>query len=94
MPYIKQEIRKELDKEIDNLIAIIFELGASSVEPFKRDSAINYIITRIISAFYNKSSYEIMQRGIGVLECAKQEFYRRVMIPHEEQKKEENGDVY
>jgi len=31
---------------------------------------------------------------MGVLECIKQEFYRRAVAPYEDKKKEENGDVY
>lgn len=31
---------------------------------------------------------------VGALECAKQEFYRRVAVPYEENKIAENGDVY
>jgi hypothetical protein len=26
--------------------------------------------------------------------CAKDEFYRRVVVPYEEKKRKENGDVY
>lgn len=31
---------------------------------------------------------------VGALECAKLELYRRIAIPYEEQKIQENGDVY
>jgi hypothetical protein len=31
---------------------------------------------------------------VGVLECAKQELYRRILIPYEDAKIELNGDVY
>ena len=31
---------------------------------------------------------------IGVLECAKLELYRRVAAPYEDDKIDENGDVY
>jgi len=30
---------------------------------------------------------------MGVLECVKQEFYRRRAVPYEEEKIEENGDI-
>lgn len=39
-------------------------------------------------------SYDLINEVIGVLECAKQEIYRRVAIPYEDQKIKENGDVY
>jgi len=31
---------------------------------------------------------------MGALEGAKLEFYRRVVVPYEEKKMKENGDVY
>jgi hypothetical protein len=31
---------------------------------------------------------------VGVLECVKQEFYRRAVSSYEDKKKEGNGDVY
>jgi hypothetical protein len=35
-----------------------------------------------------------MNNIIGVLECAKQEFYRKVCSPYEDQKSKDNGNVY
>jgi len=46
---------------------------------------------RGISAVNNYADYnEVM----GVLECVKQELYRRLIVPYENKKKEENGDVF
>ena len=59
-----------------------------------RDGEVNYTISRILNAFYNRSSYSIMERAIGALECCKLEFYREVVAPYEEKKKELNGKVY
>jgi hypothetical protein len=39
-------------------------------------------------------SYSKINEVIGVLECAKQELYRRVASPYEDSKKEANGDVF
>jgi hypothetical protein len=39
-------------------------------------------------------SYSIINDIVGVLECAKMEFYRRVAVPYEDKKRTENGDVY
>jgi hypothetical protein len=39
-------------------------------------------------------TYQTMNDCLGALEGAKLEFYRRVVVPYEEQKKYENGDVY
>ena len=40
------------------------------------------------------SSYHAYNEIIGVLECVKQEFYRRMVAPYEDKKCEENGDVF
>ena len=57
---------------------------------------LNYAITRICLNYIARKglSYRNINEVIGVLECAKQEFYRRVAVPYEEKKKKENGDVY
>jgi hypothetical protein len=38
--------------------------------------------------------YRRINEVMGALECAKQEFYRRVAVPYEDKKIKENGDVY
>jgi len=89
MPYIQQEIRWKIDNEIDTLI---YQLEKMSYDDL--DGVVNYIISRIINRFYNKPSYRTISRGKAVLEDAKDEFNRRVMIPYEEKKIAENGDIY
>jgi len=43
----------------------------------------------------NKSvGFDLFGDGIKALECAKLEYYRRKMGPHEDIKIQENGDVY
>ena len=39
-------------------------------------------------------SYATFNEVVGVLECAKQEFYRRVVAGYEQEKFVANGDVY
>ena len=39
-------------------------------------------------------TYQTMNDIIGALEGAKLEFYRRVVVPYENDKIEQNGDVY
>jgi hypothetical protein len=89
VPYIKQERRDQLDTAIDNLTTILGLTG----EPLE-DGDVNYVITRIMDACYNRLSYAIMARGIATLECAKLEFYRRIMAPYEDEKRKKNGEVY
>ena len=88
MPYIKKEERQELDKLLQPLIDFLKTKGTEEV-----DGQINYTFTRILANLY-KPRYFNYNRAMGVLECIKQEFYRRVVAPYEDKKKEENGDVY
>ena len=79
MPYITKEQRRDVE----------------AVQPLT-DGELNYAITKEIMryvALYG-SCYATFNAVIGVLESAKQEFYRRVVVPYEDQKCKENGDVY
>jgi len=59
---------------------------------------LNYIITRLCDYWCRdwegEANYEKYNTVIGVLECVKQELYRRQIAPYEDKKCEENGDVY
>jgi len=45
--------------------------------------------------YYNQGpSYQTINDIIGALEGAKMEFYRRVVVPYEDKKIKDNGDVY
>ena len=80
MPYIKNENKKYLNVD-DKVISTPGEL--------------NYLITKAIMNFLPADyNYSDLNAAMGALESAKQEFYRRVVVPYEENKKEENGDVY
>lgn len=83
MPYINFEYRAKLEPSITRILT---QLAG--------DGEVNYVITRIIDALYGKQSYKILNRGIGILESVKQEFYRRRVAPYEEKKIKESGDVY
>jgi len=54
---------------------------------------LNYMITKMLLAQAPKS-YADFNTLIGVLECCKLEMYRRAVAPYEDQKIEENGDVF
>lgn len=54
---------------------------------------LNYAITRLCLAEVPET-YADYNALIGVLECAKQEFYRRAVATYEDEKLIENGDVY
>lgn len=83
MPYIKQEDRQKFDAAID------------LVEP-KTAGELNYCVTRLVLGFLkrDKISYFTLNQVVGVLECAKQELYRRLVAPYEDVSATKNGDVY
>lgn len=90
MPYIKPEKREKLNLIIDQADGIIDTEGE-----------LNYLLTGIVlgwvkhkSRIAGKFSYEIGNAAMGVLESAKLEFYRRLMVPYEDSKIKANGDVY
>lgn len=80
MPYIPQEWR-ELDWN-DN--------------PALTPGQLNYVVTVACDDYLADRglSYSTINEVIGVLECAKQELYRRIAVPYEDRKRYENGDVY
>jgi hypothetical protein len=83
MPYVTNDIRKKLDELIvDTSVGILDE------------GSLNYVITRLCEEFMVGRQYAEINKIIGVLECAKMEFYRRVAAPYEDIKKVENGDAY
>jgi len=90
MPYIPQEERTEIDDSLNLLKA---QLGISDDLPVGK---LNYIVSTLISHLIDihGTSYTIGNNLVGVLECAKQELYRRILIPYEDAKIELNGDVY
>ena len=90
MPYIPQEERTEIEDSLNLLKA---QLGISDDLPVGK---LNYIVSTLISHLIDihGTSYTIGNNLVGVLECAKQELYRRILIPYEDAKIELNGDVY
>lgn len=82
MPYIKEEYRQEF---LDNPLKLPEDPG--SLNYYITDLLLDYVITK-------GESYKTYNEVIGVLECVKQEFYRRAVAPYEDVKCEINGDVF
>lgn len=82
---------------IDNSTGRRDEIDLSRInqgEPFLVGE-LNYAITKLCTRFILDShSYAYYNMVIGALECAKLEFYRRLVAVYEDKKMEENGDVY
>jgi len=90
MPYITKDLRKEI---IDFPKGGIIEVN---IDMIGTAGDLNYVITTIIADYFARTSkkYQDINNIIGALECAKQEFYRRIVSPYEDKKIKENGDVY
>ena len=94
MPYIDETSRKILDRSIDDLANIITNHS-------KFDNAdlvtvlgdLNYCMSRLIGQVMGDTSYAKVAMITGVLENVKQEFYRRVAVPYEEEKIVMHGDI-
>ncbi len=81
MPYISQEARTVLAKT--GQISTVGEL--------------NYVITKMMKKYIDDNggeSYTMYNSLIGVLECVKSEFYRRLVSEYEDVKCDQHGDVY
>jgi hypothetical protein len=90
MPYIIQSDRKQYNSAIKNLLDAISNYGFSTVKP----GDLNYIISKMVWEIFDKSpSYTKGNELVGVLECVKQEFYRRKLAILEDIKIKENGDI-
>jgi len=84
MPYIKKEDRQRLD------------LGGSNEHRPQTPGELNFVITKLIVKYLQdaKLNYQHINDVLGALEGAKMEFYRRVVVPYEDMKCDQNGDVY
>ena len=87
MPYIKSENRKKYEKVLRELVDILKPLSPEEV-----DGELNYVVTKILKDVYPLRYFHI-NKAVGVLECIKLEFYRRVAAPYEDLKIKESGDV-
>lgn len=98
MPYIKEDIRQELDICIERMINCLGTPKSLNGNMTNDDlmsilGDINYTFSRIIASLMGQPSYSKIAMITGVLENIKQEFYRRVAVPYEEAKIKENGDI-
>ncbi len=80
MPYIDEVSRERVDRlrEPDTV------------------GELNYALTITCRGFIERNGglrYSTINAAIGALECAKLELYRRLAVPYENQKIEENGDI-
>jgi hypothetical protein len=94
MPYIKKEERPRYDELIEQITtALVEKLPAENGKGFS-EGDLNYVISSIVwNLFDKKPSYSVGNKLVGVIDCVKQEFYRRKLAPYEDGAIERNGDI-
>ncbi len=83
MPYIAKELRQTYTPVIES-------------SKIHLPGELNFAITQLLKKYVKDhgKNYTTYNDIVGVLECAKMEFVRRLVNPYEDQKIQENGDVY
>jgi hypothetical protein len=87
VPYIKQHKRNKYEKTLEELVKIL-----KALPPEEIDGELNYVVSKILREIYPLRYFHI-NKAIGVLECIKLEYYRRVAAPYEDSKIEETGNI-
>ena len=90
MPYIKKEDREKYDAEIDSIISKLSEQNSDSVKGHH-----NYIMFTLALKLARERGirYHTLQDIMGTFECCKEEFYRRIVAPYEDNAIMRNGDI-
>ena len=85
MPYIDPLRRRALREEL-----------LTGVAPPQIPGELHFLLTSQLLMYLEErgSSYATFNDCLGALEGAKLEFFRRIVVPYEDKKREENGDVY
>ena len=89
MPYIPKVDRIRMGFIIGEAQTTIDSGGISNGD-------LNYLFSRLAEMYikYHGLSYNTGSDVIKAFECAKLEFYRRILAPYEDTKLTQNGDIY
>lgn len=68
-------------------------LKESTINGQENNGVVVYVIYKMLQAIYGDGRFEVKSNALKVLESAKLEYYRRIMIPYEDEKIRTNGDV-
>ena len=93
MPYISKEKRKLFD---DKILLLVDALQDGNVDNPPTAGDLNYVISELLSVSLDIGAnprYNKINTAVGVLECVKLEFYRRLAGPYEDIKIAEQGDI-
>ena len=95
MPYVNQDVRLRLEGAIHELVRRI--KAETRDDGTALWGVLNYTISVLIHgaviARFAEWRYHLLNSAVGVLESVKLEFYRRVVVPYEDEKIEEAGDL-
>lgn len=82
MPYIKPEDQRRY--------------CARQIDTFTHPGELNFAFTDLINLYIKDKglSYQVINDVLGALSGSSLEFYRRIAVPYEVKKLEDNGDVY
>jgi hypothetical protein len=94
MPYIKGFKRFRYDKSLSDLVLKMNDDASEDGE--LKAGVLNYLVSTLCKHFIliNGKNYENLNAVCGVLDCAKEEFRRRMINAYEDAKILENGDIY
>lgn len=84
MPYIKPELRPPIDRVVEELVDVCHTHGDMSYAIYR------FLLARIKM---EGASYEKIKGVISIGTETTQELRRRVLVPYEDEKMFENGDV-
>lgn len=85
-------MRSAIDAELDRVVRIVNHTVDGDENLLK--GVMNYTITTLINKVYPVDSYSKFNDIMGILKGVDLEFYRRRVVPYENQKIFENGDCY
>ena len=90
MPYVATRYRKHLLVELENLSNRLHQLESDELV-----GVLNYVITTLIlKTLPQNPRYADYNAAIGMLECCKLEFSRKMLYPYEDGKCQQAGEVF
>ena len=89
MPYISKEDKAIFDSI---LVEAKGKFDFYGITP----GQLNYLVTSLCKMYVERKgiSYTHLNDVLGMFDGASKEFYRRVVAPYEDKKRDENGDVF
>lgn len=97
MPYINASVRAKLDPLIDTLAESITAEAVDTGDETAFAGMVNYTATRltilVVRALFTRFRYWHLALISGIFTNVKDEIYRRIGVPYEEQQCQRNGDV-